>query len=93
MKWVVKLAIRAKALYDMLEAWWRGKFDFPTGTLQAIVVALLYFISPLDIIPDVLPFFGLVDDAAILAFVVNRVRGDLDAFAKATGKTPADLGF
>lgn len=93
MKWVVKLAIRAKALYDMLEAWWHGKFDFPTGTLQAVMVALLYFLSPLDIIPDVLPLFGLADDAAVFAFVVRHVKSDLEAYAAATGKTLSDLGL
>ena len=93
MSWIVKLAIRAKSLYDMLSAWWNGKYDLPTGTLQAIVVALLYFISPLDIIPDFLPFIGLADDAAIFAFVVSRIRKDLERYAEATGKSPADLGL
>lgn len=93
MKWIVKLAIRAKALYDMLEAWWTGKFDMPVGTLQAIMVALLYFLSPLDIIPDVLPFFGLADDAAVFAFVVHKIKKDLEAFAAASGKTVEDLGL
>lgn len=93
MKWVVKLAIRAKALYDMLEAWWHGKFDFPTGTLQAMLVALLYFLSPLDIIPDVLPFLGLADDAAVFAFVMHKIKKDLELYATATGKTLSDLGL
>ena len=93
MKWAVKLAIRAKALYDMLQAWWHGKFDFPTGTLQAIVVALLYFVSPLDLIPDVLPLFGLVDDAAVFAFVFHRIRQDLETYAQKTGKSLSDIGL
>lgn len=93
MKWAVKLAIRAKALYDMLHAWWNGKFDFPTGTLQAMAVALLYFISPFDIIPDFLPLFGLIDDAAVFAFVFSRIRQDLEAYAESTGKSLSDIGL
>ncbi len=93
LKWVVKLALRAKALYDMLSAWWHGKYDFPAGTLSAIGVALLYFLSPFDLVPDILPLFGLMDDAAVLAFVVHKTREDLEAYASFLGKSPADLGL
>ncbi len=34
---------------------------------------------PLDLVPDFLPA-GLVDDAAVLAFVIYLVRDELDAF-------------
>ena len=35
---------------------------------------------PADLIPDFIPVAGLVDDAAVIAFVVARIRVDLDAF-------------
>ncbi len=31
-----------------------------------IVVSLVYLVSPIDIIPDVIPFFGEVDDLVVL---------------------------
>ena len=93
LKWVVKLALRAKALYDMLAAWWQGKYDLPAGTLAAIGAGLAYFLSTFDLIPDVLPLFGLLDDAAVLAFIVHKVRGDLEAYASFLGKSPEDLGL
>ena len=44
------------------------------GTPKAIkgvmLAALLYLISPVDLIPDTIPFFGLMDDAVVLPAVV-----------------------
>ena len=30
-------------------------------------IALLYFIWPIDIVPDIIPLIGLLDDLAVLA--------------------------
>ena len=40
---------------------------------MALIGALLYFISPLDLIPDMLPIVGLSDDAAVLAGAIKLV--------------------
>lgn len=45
------------------------------------VVAILYFISPLDMIPDLLPG-GLIDDVVLLTYVISRMRSDLDKFSE-----------
>ena len=38
----------------------------PTSALVSVLIALFYGISPLDLIPDVLPLIGIVDDAVIV---------------------------
>lgn len=43
--------------------------DVPIGTIIAILSALIYFVSPLDIVPDSIPFLGYFDDAAVVAGV------------------------
>lgn len=45
------------------------------------VFALLYFISPIDPIPDIIPIAGLLDDVAVVGWVVktilaNRKKGE-----------------
>ncbi len=45
----------------------------PSHVRVALLGALAYFISPLDILPDLLPIVGLTDDAAILAGVIKLV--------------------
>jgi len=52
----------------------------PKRSLVAAVAALLYLVDPLDLIPDVLPAIGLLDDAMVFAWVVRQIRRDLDAF-------------
>lgn len=39
-----------------------------------IVLALGYFIFPLDLIPDATPFIGYLDDLAIVLEVFNRIQ-------------------
>jgi len=71
----------AKGLVRMVRAAVTGRYRrLPRRALVAAVAGLVYFLDPLDAIPDFLPVVGLVDDAAVLAWIVSRVRGDLDEF-------------
>jgi uncharacterized membrane protein YkvA (DUF1232 family) len=36
-----------------------------------IVAAVIYFVSPFDLIPDSIPVLGLIDDASVLTFVAR----------------------
>lgn len=40
---------------------------------------LLYLFSPIDLIPDVLPFFGLVDDMVLVPLAIRFMLGRLPA--------------
>lgn len=48
----------------------------PHGKAVAIG-ALLYFITPLDMIPDVIPVLGMVDDAAAIGAAVAYLGAQL----------------
>lgn len=52
----------------------------PTGTIVSIVAALIYFVSPIDLVPDFIPGVGLVDDAGVILFCLFLVKQDLDEF-------------
>jgi len=52
----------------------------PKRTLVAALAALIYFVNPVDLIPDVVPVLGFADDAAVVGWVLGRIRQDLDAF-------------
>ena len=54
--------------------------DIPIGSLVAITSALVYFLSPIDIIPDVLPGIGLVDDALVVTTCLKLVQSDVDEY-------------
>ncbi|WP_070886551.1 YkvA family protein [Pseudomonas argentinensis] len=68
-------------LQELCVAWWRGSYRAVNPqALVAIVAGLIYFVSPLDALPDFIPGLGLVDDLAVLAWVMKTWGGELDAF-------------
>lgn len=69
------------AAIRLVRAWARREYRGVTrGTIALVVGALIYFVSPIDAILDAIPVLGLVDDAAVLAWVFGQVRSELDAF-------------
>jgi Lon protease-like protein len=48
--------------------------------LLAVVAALVYFLVPLDMAPDWLLAVGLLDDLAVLAWVLRTWEGELQAY-------------
>ena len=70
-----------QVLVRLVRAWARGDYrDVSKGTIALILGALVYFLTPIDAIIDGLPFAGYLDDAAILAWVISEVRGEIEAF-------------
>jgi uncharacterized membrane protein YkvA (DUF1232 family) len=59
---------------DLLTAYYCA-FDrrTPTHVRVALIGALIYFISPLDLFPDMLPIVGFTDDAAVMAGAIKLV--------------------
>ena len=49
-------------------------------TVLLIVAAIIYFISPIDLLPDILPITGFTDDFGVLLWVYNSVSGEIDKF-------------
>jgi len=70
-----------RLLQALCVAWWRGEYRAVSPkALVTIVAGLLYFVSPLDAIPDWLLGVGLLDDIAVLGWVLKTVSDELDAF-------------
>lgn len=62
-------------------AWLKGEYrQISKQAMLMVVAALLYFLTPLDVIPDWLVGLGFVDDLAVLAWVLNTWKGELQAF-------------
>jgi uncharacterized membrane protein YkvA (DUF1232 family) len=65
----------------LLQAWKSGSYKgVSVQTLVSIVAAILYFITPLDVIPDFIPGVGYIDDAAVIAWLISNISDDLDEF-------------
>lgn len=70
-----------KLLQSLCLAWWRGEYRaISAKALVTIVAGLLYFVSPIDAIPDWLLGVGLLDDIAVLGWVLKTVSDELARF-------------
>ena len=52
----------------------------PWKTICLIVAGLIYFIYPVDLIPDFIPVSGLIDDIALIAWIYESIQDDIDNF-------------
>ena len=64
----------------MIKAHFSGEHKISFGTLGLILLAMVYFISPIDLIPDFLGFFGFADDLSIVLAVYAKVKDEIDSF-------------
>jgi uncharacterized membrane protein YkvA (DUF1232 family) len=65
----------------LLKAYALGDYrEIPWKTLLLIVASIIYFLNPLDLIPDLIPLTGLTDDFAVLLWVYNSVSNEVDKF-------------
>src|SRR6516164_2663572 len=77
---VKRLAARLPFAEDLLAAYYCA-FDraTPLQVKAALVGALAYFVLPFDAVPDILPFVGFTDDAAVLLTALRMVAGHMRA--------------
>jgi uncharacterized membrane protein YkvA (DUF1232 family) len=70
-----------QTLIRMIRAYARGDYrEVPWTTMVAATGAIVYFVSPVDLIPDPIVAIGYTDDALVIAFVIAAIQSDLDAF-------------
>lgn len=85
-KWVPFVRDEIKSLpilISMLRSYWKKEYTkIPYKSMVAIVSALLYFLSPLDVVPDWLPFLGQLDDAVVISVCWKLVNKDIEAYRK-----------
>ena len=54
----------------------------PTSTLIGGVAVFLYFLTPIDFVPDFIPVIGLLDDVSLLAWFMTSIKGEMEKFAE-----------
>jgi len=70
-----------RLLIAAVKDYWTGAYrKWPWGTMAAVVFTLIYVFDPLDLVPDVLPIIGEVDDAAVVTACLFLVERDLMAY-------------
>ena len=68
-------------MIPMIRSYVRKEYtEIPIGSIISMISALIYFVSPVDIIPDFLPVVGYLDDAAVVAACIKLVKSDIDDY-------------
>ena len=69
------------AMIRFIGAYHLGEYrDISSPNLQVVIAAIIYFVSPFDVIPDSVPILGHIDDAMVVRLAMESVRADLDTF-------------
>lgn len=81
---------KLQLLLEVLQAWYKGTYkEIPKKSIIMIIAAIIYFVSPVDLIPDFIVGAGYIDDAAVIAFAIKQIAEDLEKF-KLWKETNAD---
>jgi uncharacterized membrane protein YkvA (DUF1232 family) len=67
-------------LFRLVRSWLVREYSPPINTLLMAIAALVYFLEPFDLIPDGVPVFGLLDDAAVITAVVKANLSEISRF-------------
>ncbi|MDY4760572.1 YkvA family protein [Streptococcus thoraltensis] len=86
LKWIPFLRQEFKTLpilISMVRSYWKKDYTrVPRRTILAIISALIYFLSPIDVIPDWIPVLGQMDDALVIATCWKLVDKDIADYRK-----------
>ena len=67
-----------KLLWALLKDYYNKVYpNAPWKLVAAIGFAVAYLVSPIDVIPDFIPFAGFIDDASVFALVVKGFESDI----------------
>ncbi len=86
---------RARALPRLIRAARKGEYgELPKSRMTLWVLAVIYLVSPFDILPDLLPIIGVTDDAGVAVWLLTSVSTAAGLYLnherKEVGQRPVD---
>jgi uncharacterized membrane protein YkvA (DUF1232 family) len=60
----------------------KGQYKISSSSLALISVCLFYVVSPVDVVPDIIPVVGMMDDCAMVTITCNRISHEIETFKK-----------
>lgn len=76
-----KLGQNLRLFLRMVRAYTSGTYkEVPWKSMVAIVAGIIYFLMPLDLVPDFIPFTGFLDDFTVIMLISNAFQQDIEDF-------------
>lgn len=70
-----------KIMFGMIKDIRKGTYkDVPWFTIATIVMALLYVLNPMDVVPDFIPGIGYLDDLAVFSIGIGWIESDIHKY-------------
>lgn len=81
-----KVVNQVKLLYELIRSYIDGTYrEIPWISIATAVAAVVYFLAPIDLIPDAIPGLGYIDDIFVIRFALSALGSDLKAFCEWKG--------
>ena len=75
------IASRLNVLTRLTKAWRNKEYtEVSYVTVFLSVAILLYFVSPIDLVPDFIPIVGGLDDVLLLGFLLKMIDKEIERF-------------
>lgn len=72
---------QGRTILSLVKDYWNGDYrEVPYWAISAGALSLLYVLNPLDVIPDIVPGFGYLDDATLVAFCLKLIEHELEKY-------------
>lgn len=92
-KFLGNLADQFILVLGMIKDVFAGNFKLTGVELAAFIGAIIYVVSPVDAIPDIIPFVGYLDDLSILGLVLNKYSDALERYKKYKNSNNPNLAY
>lgn len=78
-----EMSQKVRQLFRMSKAYVTGRYrGIPHWQALLVLAGIIYFVSPVDLIPDTFPILGFLDDLSVFSWILSTLSDELQAFRK-----------
>ena len=67
--------------WSLLKDYKAGRYrNVPWKLIAAVVFAVIYLVTPADVIPDFIPLVGYLDDAAVFGLILSGFQSEISTY-------------
>jgi uncharacterized membrane protein YkvA (DUF1232 family) len=70
-----------RLFYALLKDYWNDRYSsIEFKSIAVVAFALIYVLTPLDLVPDAIPVAGWLDDAAVVRLAIKIIGDELERY-------------